>query len=77
MPSASVVDMKKQYSNLENSQDLRLLNLFPLQSSEELRTSVNMLSERVSWLENNQDALMTQVEQCNRYVCILNALTIS
>ena len=40
------------------------------QSSEELRSSVQVLSERVSWLENNQDALMTQVEQCNRYTSI-------
>ena len=38
-----------------------------IQSSEELRSSVQVLSERVSWLENNQDALMTEVEQCNRY----------
>ncbi|XP_015748857.1 PREDICTED: E3 ubiquitin-protein ligase TRAF7-like [Acropora digitifera] len=37
-------------------------------SSEELRSSVQVLSERVSWLENNQDALMTEVEQCNSTV---------
>ena len=28
---------------------------------------MQILSERVAWLENNQDALVTQVEQCNRY----------
>ncbi|CAH3151091.1 unnamed protein product [Porites evermanni] len=41
-------------------------------SSEELRSSVQVLSERVSWLENNQDALMTQVEQCNSSISRLS-----
>jgi len=41
-------------------------------SSEELRSSVKVLSERVSWLENNQDALVTQVEQCNSAISRLS-----
>ncbi|XP_048577065.1 E3 ubiquitin-protein ligase TRAF7 isoform X2 [Nematostella vectensis] len=34
-------------------------------SNDELRSTVKVLSERVSWLEKNQDAMVTQVEQCN------------
>ena len=37
-------------------------------SNEELKTSVKVLAERVMWLEKNQDALVTQVEECNRYI---------
>ena len=33
----------------------------------ELKTTIQNLSDRVSWLEKNQDALVTQVEHCNRY----------
>ena len=63
------VDMRKQDSSCKLYYNVLRLSLsLLLQSSEELRSSVKVLSERVSWLENNQDALVTQVEQCNRYI---------
>lgn len=56
----------------ENSADPPKCHALHSGSSEELRTSVQVLSERVSWLENNQDALMTQVEQCNSTISRLS-----
>ena len=35
-------------------------------SNEELKTTIKVLTERVSWLEKNQEELVTQVEDGNR-----------
>ncbi|XP_068695016.1 E3 ubiquitin-protein ligase TRAF7-like [Montipora capricornis] len=58
--------------NNKNSADPHKCQALHSESSEELRSSVQVLSERVSWLENNQDALMTQVEQCNSEISRLS-----
>lgn len=67
----NVEDHMKNCNN-KNSSDPHKCQALHSESSEELRSSVQVLSERVSWLENNQDALMTQVEQCNSEISRLS-----
>lgn len=67
----NVEDHMKTCNN-KNSADPHKCQALHSESSEELRSSVQVLSERVSWLENNQDALMTQVEQCNSEISRLS-----
>ncbi|CAH3032173.1 unnamed protein product [Pocillopora meandrina] len=66
------VEEHAEECKFKHSSDLIKCQALHSESSEELRSSIKVLSDRVSWLESHQDALVTQVEQCNSAVSRLS-----